>query len=90
MRQGMASLQTTGARLLSFSRPHFPERCWAGALGRAGHADEALRVLDEALATAGSTGGRYYPLSPSSQSDQFDCAGPLPHLSCTRRDRAYR
>jgi predicted ATPase len=56
MRQGMAALQTTGAQLL---RPHFLALL-AGGLEQAGRADEALGVLDEALATADSTGERYY------------------------------
>src|SRR6185369_8688283 len=56
MRRGLAAQETTGAQLL---RPHFLALL-SGALEKAGRADEAVRGLDEALATADSTGERYY------------------------------
>jgi predicted ATPase len=56
MRRGLAAQETTGAQLL---RPHFLALL-SGALEKAGHADEAVRVLDEALVIADSTGERYY------------------------------
>ena len=56
MRRGLAALQTTGAQLM---RPHFLALL-AAALEKAGRADEGLRVLEEALAIALSTGERFY------------------------------
>jgi predicted ATPase len=56
MRRGLAALQVTGAQLM---RPHFLGLL-SGALAKAGRADEGLRVLEDALATAQSTGERYY------------------------------
>jgi DNA-binding winged helix-turn-helix (wHTH) protein/predicted ATPase len=56
IRQGLAAQQTTGARLV---RPHFLALL-SSALEKAGRADEALRVLEEALAIADATGERYY------------------------------
>jgi predicted ATPase len=56
MRKGLADQQTTGAQLL---RPYFLALL-AEALEQARDIDEGLRVLDEALATADSTGERYY------------------------------
>jgi len=56
MRRGLAALQVTGAQLL---RPHFLALL-AGALAKVGRDDEGLRVLDEALTTAQSTGEGYY------------------------------
>ena len=56
MRRGLAALQVTGAQLL---RPHFLALL-AEALEKAGRAGEGLRVLEEALAAAESTGEGYY------------------------------
>ena len=56
MRRGLAALQVTGAQLL---RPHFLALL-AEALEKAGRAGEGLRVLEEALAAAQSTGEGYY------------------------------
>ena len=48
MRHGLAVHQTTGAKVL---RPHFLTLL-GEALGKSGHTDEGLSLLDEALATA--------------------------------------
>ena len=56
MRQGLAAYQATGTELL---RPHFLALL-AEALGKNGQAEEALRVLEEALAIAHRNGDASY------------------------------
>jgi predicted ATPase len=56
MRQGLADLRATGAELV---RPHFLALL-AEALGKGGHTDEALRVLEDALTMAHEHGDQYY------------------------------
>jgi predicted ATPase len=55
MRKGLTAWQTTGAQLM---RPHFLALLAEGVAPA--HDDEGLRVLDEALAVAESTGERIY------------------------------
>ena len=55
MRKGLTAWQTTGAQLM---RPHFLALLAEGIAPA--HDDEGLRVLDEALAVAESTGERIY------------------------------
>jgi DNA-binding winged helix-turn-helix (wHTH) protein/predicted ATPase len=56
MRQGIAAWQTTGAQLM---RPHFLALL-AEKLEPSSPDDEGLRLLDDALASAESTGERWY------------------------------
>ena len=56
MRQGLAAWQRTGAQLM---RPHFLALL-AEACSPTGREDQGLRLLDEALALAESTGERMY------------------------------
>src|SRR5215471_4047771 len=56
IRKGHANLQATGTRLM---RPHFLALL-AEALVKSGQAEEALRVLEEAIAIAQSNGEKYY------------------------------
>jgi len=56
MREGLAALDATGTFLV---RPHFLALI-AEALSRVGETDEAIRLLDEAMALVESKGERYY------------------------------
>jgi DNA-binding winged helix-turn-helix (wHTH) protein/predicted ATPase len=56
MRQGLTALRATGTELV---RPYFLG-LQAEVLNKAGHAEEALRVLEEALAMVLHNGERYY------------------------------
>jgi DNA-binding winged helix-turn-helix (wHTH) protein/predicted ATPase len=56
MRQGLIALQATGTELV---RPHFLALL-AEVLGKAGQAEEGLRLLDEALDMIDRNGERYY------------------------------
>lgn len=56
MRQGLEALQATGTELV---RPHFLGLL-AEALGKNGQVAEGLRILEEALDAAQSSGERYY------------------------------
>lgn len=56
MRQGLAAARATGAEMLV---PYFLALL-AEACGHAGHADEGLHLLAEALAVADTTGERWY------------------------------
>ena len=56
MRQGLVALQTTGTELM---RPRFLGLL-AEALGRSGQAEEALRILEEALDMVSGSGERDY------------------------------
>ena len=56
MREGLAALDTTGTLLV---RPHFLALL-AEALAKINQNDEALSLVDEAIATVNNTGERYY------------------------------
>jgi predicted ATPase len=76
MRQGLAALQATGTELV---RPHFLDLL-AEALGKNGHPDEGLRVLEEALVVAHRNGERYY------EAELYRIKGEVFLMQATSRD----
>jgi predicted ATPase len=75
IRQGLAAHQATGTELL---RPHFLGLL-AEALDKARQSEEALRVVDEALALADRNGERYY------QAELYRLKGELLLMQSTGR-----
>ncbi len=78
VRQGLAGHQTTGTELL---RPHF-SALLAEALGKAGQAEEGLRLLEEALAVADRNGEGYY------QAELYRMKGEMLLMQATGRGLA--